>query len=52
MLTRDTDVLAQDLDFRSDPTDELIASTRIVHRVPVVTRDERIRSSKLVPLAV
>lgn len=41
-----------DLDFRSDPTDELIAATSVVHGVPLVTRDERIRSSKLVPLAL
>jgi PIN domain nuclease of toxin-antitoxin system len=41
-----------DLDFRSDPADELIAATSIVHRVPLVTRDEKIRGSELVPLAV
>jgi PIN domain nuclease of toxin-antitoxin system len=40
-----------DLDFSSDPADELIASTSIVHRVPLVTRDGKIRKSKLVPLA-
>lgn len=40
-----------DLDFSSDPADELIASTSIVHRVPLVTRDGKIRGSKLVPLA-
>lgn len=40
-----------DLDFRSDPADELIAATSLVHRVPLVTRDGTIRSSKLVPLA-
>ncbi len=40
-----------DLDFRSDPADEIIASTSIVHRVPLVTRDGKIRKSKLVPLA-
>lgn len=39
------------LDFRSDPADEIIASTSIVHRVPLVTRDGKIRESKLVPLA-
>lgn len=41
----------RDLDFRSDPADEIIASTSIVHRVPLVTRDAKIRKSKLVPLA-
>jgi PIN domain nuclease of toxin-antitoxin system len=40
-----------DLDFKSDPADELIAATSLVHRVPLVTRDATIRGSKLVPLA-
>jgi PIN domain nuclease of toxin-antitoxin system len=40
-----------DLDFRSDPADELIAATSLVHRVPLVTRDGTIRGSKVVPLA-
>lgn len=39
------------LDFRSDPADELIAATSIVYGVPLVTRDRVIRQSKLVPLA-
>ncbi len=39
------------LDFRSDPADEIIAATSIVHRVPLVTRDKRIRRSRKVPLA-
>lgn len=39
------------LDFASDPADELIAATSIVHRVPLVTRDKKIRKSKLVPFA-
>lgn len=39
------------LDFKSDPADELIAATSVVHRVPLVTRDRRIRSSRIVPLA-
>lgn len=39
------------LDFRSDPADEIIAATSLVHNVPLVTRDRRIRKSKLVPLA-
>jgi predicted nucleic acid-binding protein len=34
-----------------DPADELIAATSIVHRLPLVTRDKKIRKSKLVPLA-
>ena len=39
------------LDVRSDPADEIIAATSLVHRVPLVTRDTRLRRSKLVPLA-
>lgn len=41
--------MVEDLDFESDPADELIAATSIVHRVPLVTRDERILKSKVVP---
>ena len=40
------------LDFRSDPADELIAATSIVHRVPLLTRDHVLRASNLVPLAL
>lgn len=40
------------LDFTGDPADELIAATSIVHGVALVTRDERIRSSEVVPLAI
>jgi PIN domain nuclease of toxin-antitoxin system len=40
-----------ELDFSGDSADELIAATSIVHRVPLITRDRRIRRSKLVPLA-
>ncbi len=40
-----------ELDFSSDPADELIAATSIVHGVPLVTRDKKIRRSKLVPFA-
>jgi PIN domain nuclease of toxin-antitoxin system len=39
------------LDFRSDPADEIIAATSLTHGVPLVTRDARIRGSKLVKLA-
>ena len=39
------------LDFRSDPADEIIAATSIVHDVPLVTRDEVMRGSKIVPMA-
>lgn len=39
------------LDFASDPADELIAATSVVHRVPLVTRDRKMRRSKIVPMA-
>lgn len=39
------------LDVRADPADELIAATSLVHNVALVTRDLRLRRSKLVPLA-
>jgi PIN domain nuclease of toxin-antitoxin system len=39
------------LDFRSDPADEIIAATSLVHRVPLLTRDRRLKRSKVVPLA-
>jgi PIN domain nuclease of toxin-antitoxin system len=39
------------LDFGGDPADELIAATSVVHRVPLLTRDRRIRASRIVPLA-
>jgi PIN domain nuclease of toxin-antitoxin system len=39
------------LDFRRDPADELIAATSIVHGVPLMTRDRRIKRSRIVPFA-
>ncbi len=40
------------LDFRSDPADELIAATSVVHNVPLLTRDRVLRASNVVPLAL
>lgn len=37
------------LDFRSDPADEIIAATSVVHGVPLLTRDERLLASRVVP---
>ncbi|MBI1861737.1 MAG: PIN domain-containing protein [Deltaproteobacteria bacterium] len=39
------------LDFDSDPADEIIAATSVVHRVPLVTRDRTLLKSKKTPLA-
>ena len=38
-----------ELDFQSDPADEIIAATAITERGPLLTRDRRILKSKLVP---
>ena len=40
------------LDFASDPADEIIAATSVVEKIPLLTRDRRIRKSKVVPLAL
>ena len=40
------------LDFESDPADQIIAATSLHHEVPLVTRDRKIRSSKIIPLAL
>jgi PIN domain nuclease of toxin-antitoxin system len=40
------------LDFSSDPADEIIAATSLVERIPLLTRDRRIRKSRVVPLAL
>ncbi|MEZ0326726.1 MAG: PIN domain-containing protein [Fimbriimonas sp.] len=45
-------VASTQLDFRSDPADELICATSVVHNIPLLTRDARILNSKLVPLAL
>ncbi len=39
------------LDFASDPADEIIAATSVVERIPLLTRDRKIRKSRIVPLA-
>lgn len=39
------------LDFSGDPADEIIAATSVVQNIPLLTRDRRIRRSKMVPLA-
>ena len=51
-LTLDVCLATHRLDFASDPADELIAATSLVHHVPLVTRDSTIRASTKVPLAV
>ena len=48
-ITLDVCRAMRGLDFRRDPADEIIAATSIVHRVPLVTRDRKIRRSRRVP---
>ncbi|MCY4094438.1 MAG: PIN domain-containing protein [Gammaproteobacteria bacterium] len=50
-LDRDVAIASANLDFRSDPADEVITATSIVHRIPLLTRDSKIRQSKLVEFA-
>jgi PIN domain nuclease of toxin-antitoxin system len=50
-ITREIARTSTQLDVRSDPADELIAATSIVHNVPLVTRDRVLRRSRQVPLA-
>lgn len=40
-----------ELDFHSDPADEIIAATSIVEKIPLLTRDRKILKSSMVPLA-
>ena len=40
-----------DLDFRSDPADEIIAATSVVEKIPLLTRDRKILKSQMTPLA-
>lgn len=50
-FTRDVARRLADLDFSSDPIDEMIAATSLAHGVPLLTRDRKIRASRVVPLA-
>ena len=37
------------LDFSSDPADEIIAATSVVENIPLLTRDRKILKSHMVP---
>jgi PIN domain nuclease of toxin-antitoxin system len=50
-LTLDICRSIKSLDFDSDPADEIIAATSFVHRVPLLTRDRKMRRSKMIPIA-
>jgi PIN domain nuclease of toxin-antitoxin system len=47
----DVSIQSTRLDFKGDPADELIAATSVVHSIPLLTRDKRMRRSRLVPFA-
>lgn len=40
-----------ELNFNADPADRLIVATSLVHNAPLMTRDAKIRKSKIVRLA-
>ncbi len=50
-LTAEVCLHLRRLDFRSDPVDEIIAATSLAHDAPLVTRDGKIRASKLIRFA-
>lgn len=50
-LTLEVARVSTRLDIRSDPADELIGATSVVHKVPLVTRDRVLRRSRVIPLA-
>ena len=50
-VTREIAHTSTRLDVRSDPADELIAATSVIHNLPLVTRDRRLRRSRRIPLA-
>ncbi len=50
-ITHEIALMSTRMDFKSDPADELIAATSRVLNIPLVTRDQRIRKSKLIAFA-
>lgn len=50
-ITREIAHASTRLDVTSDPADEIVAATSLVHSVSLLTRDKRLRRSKVVPLA-
>ena len=50
-ITRQIAQMSTRLDVQSDPADELIGATSIVHKVPLVTRDRTLRRSRVIPHA-
>src|SRR5947209_13301678 len=46
-ITRQVCLNLRALDFNSDPADEINAATSLTHDIPLLTRDSRIRNSKI-----
>ena len=40
-----------ELALEGDPADRIIAATSVIHKIPLMTRDQNLRRSKRVPLA-
>lgn len=47
-ITRQVCLNLRSLDFQSDPADEIIAATSVTHQIPLLTRDNRIRKSRII----
>jgi len=47
-ITRQVCLNLRGLDFQSDPADEIIAATSLTHKIPLLTRDARVRRSRVV----
>ena len=50
-ITVEIALTSTELDFSSDPADEIIAATSVVEKIPLLTRDRRILKSRMVPFA-
>lgn len=50
-LTREIAHASTQLDIEGDPADQIIATTSLVHKVPLLTRDRNILASTMVPFA-
>ncbi len=51
-ITPEIAMMSTQLDFAADPADEIIAATSVVEKIPLLTRDRRIRRSRIVPFAL
>ena len=47
-ISREVCLSLRFLDFQSDPADEIIAATSLTHDVALLTRDARIKASRIV----